>query len=119
MKKLQWVISIFFLGTSLLTLTSISKATADEIPEPECIKGGIDDSACGYNCVRSGTDVGCAEWPGGKCVANIDGVACGPPAPANWDRSYRRGDGDRNHDDDYDRDEDYNRDEDEERDDFQ
>jgi hypothetical protein len=115
MRKLQWVISILFLSTSLLIFTSILKAAAEDIPEPECVTGG-EESACGYNCEISYNQLraNCAEWPGGKCEAASDDVFCGPPAPANWDRSYRRGDGDRNHDD-----EDYNRDEDEDRDDFQ
>lgn len=62
MKSLQLIISLLFVSTSLLTSTSIFKASAEEIPEPEC-KQSVNNTACGYNCDISdnGQKVACAE----------------------------------------------------------
>jgi hypothetical protein len=102
MRQFQLLVSIFFLITGFNFLTLSSQASDEDIPEPEC-KEALNGSACGYNCEFSidARSVACAEWPGGKCIRDMSSVSCGPPAPANWDRSYREGRSDR--DRDYDR----------------
>lgn len=92
--KLNILLPLLFLSIGAIIPTSILKANAREIPEPECKSASMgDDSACGYHCKDSGDGrkVACAEWPGGKCESDWRTVSCGPPAPENWARDYRRG----------------------------
>lgn len=111
MKKIQLIVSTLLLSTSFIASTSISKASAEEIPEPECINV-FEETACGYNCRMSnnGREAACAEWPGGKCSSSLETVSCGPPAPDNWTRDYEDDDDDfddyRSRDRDRDRDRD-------------
>jgi hypothetical protein len=100
MINIKLISAILYISVGIATSVISIKVSAEDVPEPECISGGIDSSACGYNCKRSldFSEVACAEWPKGKCEATIKDVMCGPPAPANWDRSYRNSRRDRDRD---------------------
>ena len=108
MKNIKTAILLTLLATCLSTFTSIGKATAEEIPEAECLTaydGANDETACGYNCEKSGNGntVACADWPDGTCKAGYSSVACGPPAPSDWQEQYQsRNDYDQNRDQDCD-----------------
>jgi hypothetical protein len=88
MKLFQLIVGTLFMSVNLFA--SISEVSAKNIPEVEC-REALGSSACGYNCETSldGKNVQCAEWPGGKCKATLDSVACGPPAPSNWESNYK------------------------------
>ena len=105
MKNIRITILLTLLA-SLSIFTSVDKTTAEEIPEPECLTaydGADDETACGYDCEKSGdgNSVACADWPEGKCEAGYSSVACGPPAPYDWQERYET-----SSDDDRDRDRD-------------
>jgi hypothetical protein len=96
---------LFTTSTGVLNLGSQAGA---EVPEPECVTanyGGSNESACGYNCEISGdgNQAECAEWPEGKCEAGYNSVACGPPAPDNWQDNYQNSELDRDCDCDCDK----------------
>lgn len=109
MNNIKSIVSVILFTTGLWISTSTSKVAAEKIPEPECLTayGADEETACGYNCKKSGDGnrVACAEWPEGKCEAGFNSVSCGPPAPYDWQDRYENSS-------DYDRDEDYDRDRD-------
>ena len=92
---MKLVFPLLFLSVGAIAPISILEANARDIPKAECKNGLLasNSSACGFNCKRSGDGrkVDCAEWPGGRCQATYTSVSCGPPAPENWVREYRRG----------------------------
>lgn len=84
--------TIYLILFSSLYLPFTATKVVAEIPEPECVSVSLlnEETACGYNCEKSfdGRQVACAEWPEGKCEATSSSVACGPPAPDNWQEKY-------------------------------
>lgn len=51
------------------------------LPRPKCLWNGS-AAACGYDCKRQGTAVGCAQTPRGTCIAEYDRVVCADPPAA-------------------------------------
>lgn len=112
MKSIQSIVSTLLLSTNLIASTLISKASAQNIPESDCIKAILGGTACGYDCKVSGDgrEAACAEWPEGRCRAAFETVSCGPPAPDNWTSNYDDDDDDDDYFDDRLRDRDRYRD---------